>query len=768
MRDLVCKVQNPKNCVEIRFMKKNPLPKNRIVLLGAGHTNSHIIRQWGMGQRIDHGELLCISNFATATYSGMLPAVVAGDLPRGAMEIDLLRLTQRMGCRFVLGDVEKIDREKRQLHFFDRAPLDYDVLSIGIGSRPTFAGVDVLSDKQLVAIKPMQTFLDRLAAAVRNRSGSKLRISVVGGGVASAEIACCLQARFSKPPTELDRIDAEFRRFSQIEISVVSVDLPGVGLEPSTGWRLDRALKRAEIRVVSGQRVSEITENFLVLADRSQLETDLVIWATSAVGPPLLSSLGLELDDRGFLLTHFDLSTTQDRRIFAVGDSGTIKGAKIPKAGVFAVRQGPVLFQNLGRILKGEKTVDYLPQSGFLKLLNVGNQQAVGEYRGVSFSGHWPWKLKQRIDIRFMKMYQDYSLAMVGDLHDVGDLQGNDSEMKCLACGGKVAADILHGVLRSITSTIGGAAEVVIGLDQPDDAAVIKIANEHIAVTTDQFAAPIDDPFLFGRMIVVHSQSDLFAMGARPFAALANIEIPFGSPLGQRRLIAELMQGISRELQESGTSLVGGHSIEGPRLSAGLTVLGKQVTLPTGKGNLRPGDRLVLTKPLGVGLGLAALMQNQFDGEDYKSLVALLLQSNAIALEIIQRFDVTAMTDVTGFGLLGHLVEMLANNELCVTLELAKVPFCEFTQRLVERKIESTLAPSNQSFVSAFGVDFDAQDWRVAAMFDPQTCGGLLVAIGESDAEELVAFLRDRGFPHAASLATVTAAHEKLLRVEFQ
>ena len=715
-----------------------------------------------MGRRIERCELVCVSNFPTATYSGMLPAVVAGDLPREAMEIDLLRLTQRMGCRFVLGDVQKIDREKRQLQFLDRAPIDYDVLSIGIGSRPTFDSVEVLSDRQLIAIKPMQTFLDRLADAAKHCNRSMIRICVVGGGVASAEIACCLKARLSTPPQQQDAFDQAFGRFSQVEMSIVSGDVIGSGLELSTRWRLDRAVQSAGIRVVARQRVAALHDGFLVLADQSRVEADLVIWATGAVGPPLLSTLGLEVDDRGFLLTNSDLSTTNDRRIFAVGDSGTIKGARIPKAGVYAVRQGPVIFENIRRVISSEPTVCYLPQTGFLKLLNVGNQRAVGEYRGISFSGKWPWKLKQRIDVRFMKMYQDYSPAM--DDESLGD----EFAMKCLGCGGKVSADILQGVLSTITPTTNASADILIGLDEPDDAAVVKFADQQLAITTDQFAAPFDDPFLFGRIATIHSQSDLFAMGATPFGALANVEIPFGNPRGQRRVISELMQGIAQELKDTGTALLGGHSIEGPRLTAGLTVLGRQLVRPTGKGNLRPGDRLVLTKPLGVGLGLAALMQNKLHGAEYRSLIDQLLQNNSIALELIKRFDITAMTDVTGFGLFGHLVEMLAHNDLCVTLELKKVPFCSFTQRLVEQKIESTLAPSNQSFVSGFGVDFNAQDWRVAAMFDPQTCGGLLVAVNESKAEELVGFLRDHGFTHASSLATVTAADGKALRVELQ
>ena len=137
------------------------LGRNTIVLLGAGHTNAHVLRMWKM-KPIENAQLVCVSNHPIATYSGMMPGVLAGQYSVPEMEIDLVRFCASAGVRLVLGNVTGIDREQRELQFSDRPPLAYDFLSVGVGSRPTTKGVEVKDDSQLVAVKPMQTFLERL------------------------------------------------------------------------------------------------------------------------------------------------------------------------------------------------------------------------------------------------------------------------------------------------------------------------------------------------------------------------------------------------------------------------------------------------------------------------------------------------------------------------------------------------------------------------------------------------------------------------------
>ena len=166
------------------------LGRNTVVLLGIGHTNAHVLRMWKM-QPIENAQLVCISNFSKVTYSGMLPGVLAGQYEPEAIEIDLVRLTQSAGARLIIDKVVGLDHQRRQVLFRERPPLSYDLLSIGVGSRPTGQGVE-MTPNGCTPIKPMQTFLSRLAADLKRESDGPKQIAIVGGGLGSLEIAFCL------------------------------------------------------------------------------------------------------------------------------------------------------------------------------------------------------------------------------------------------------------------------------------------------------------------------------------------------------------------------------------------------------------------------------------------------------------------------------------------------------------------------------------------------------------------------------------------------
>ncbi len=737
--------------------------RHRIVLLGVGHTNAHVLRMWGMGHAVDDTELVCVSNFPVATYSGMLPAVVAGDVPADLMEIDLLRLSQKCRARLVIAEVLGIDRTQRQLTFLDRPPLAYDALSIGIGSVPTFEGTTVLDGSSVVTIKPMQTFLARLAQAFRRLSPQTRapRVAIVGGGTASLEIALCLAARFKNRQhprqTSATELDVALREFDEMPVSIhTSAVTMDANLCASAAAKLNRALEDAHIQAYTHHRVNQIETGTLHFENADTFPADLVIWATSATASELLKSLELEHDERGFLLTRSTLQTTWDDHIFAVGDSGTMVDTRVAKAGVYAVRQGPFLVKNLENLLRKRPLVNYLPQSGFLKLINLGNQTAVAEYRGLSYRGHAAWKLKQSIDTHFMEMYQDYKLTNMNPtaVSDPAAL------MRCTGCGGKVAAEALADILASVRESQAANPAVILGLDHYDDAAIIHVPEQQITVTTDYFAAPVDDPYLFGRAIVNHAASDLFAMGAVPTAAMANVEIPIGHPRGQNRTFRELMDGCLFELKRINCSLVGGHTIEGPRLAAGLTLFGRQLVPPTVKGDLQPGQQLILTKPLGIGIYLAAWMQAQLPAHALADLQRSLTLGNDLGPSLASQFGIRAMTDVTGFGLVGHLREMLSPQQLSAHLWLDSLPVLPAVAKLLDAKIESTLAPSNQQSALNFGLQGNRTHWKVKTLFDPQTCGGLLLACESQKTEKILETLREHHYDESAVIGEVVSSEE--------
>ncbi|MCH2181427.1 MAG: selenide, water dikinase SelD [Mariniblastus sp.] len=728
------------------------LGRNTVVLLGIGHTNAHVLRMWKM-KPIENAQLVCISNFPQVTYSGMLPGVLAGQYDEQAMEIDLVRLTQSAGARLIVDRVVGHDPVKKEILFEHRPPLAYDLLSIGIGSVPTTEGVD-LEPGSCTPIKPMQTFLDRLRQALQGKPRVAQRIVIVGGGLGSLEIAFCLQERF--------RLFPEWAGLDELpQITIVSrSESIGSGIANSTEKRVRRCLQARGIELLTDVEVHEVSREFVTLGDGQKLDSDVVIWATGATAPDLLSDLRLELDEDGFIATLPTLQSRSSEQVFAVGDSGTVIGNSTRKAGVYAVRQGPVLWENIQRLLAGRPAKPFVPQRDFLKLINLGDDQAIAEYKGVSFQGGLFWRLKNHIDVKFMKMYQDYRpMVMSAEA-------GADLPMKCLGCGGKVGSETLTSILDELD--VPPHPDVIVGLENPDDAAIIKTHGDQVTVTTDFFAAPFDDPYLVGRIALLNSVSDCFVMGARPTTTLAMVQLPLGHPRAQRQVMRELMAGSLEELRKMDATIVGGHTIEGPRVTIGFTVMGYQVCEAKTKGMLRAGDQLILSKSLGTGALLAGLMQSELSAEYYLPLVESMVMSNAVALELIERFPVSALTDVTGFGLAGHLAEMLRASNARAVLNPDRLPILPGFRQMVDQGIQSTLAPDNRAVASKIAISgADLESAESAILFDPQTSGGLLLGVRPESADELVQFLVDQGFADSTVIGSVIeTSGEPALQVE--
>lgn len=685
------------------------LAGRNIVLLGIGHTNAHVVRMWGM-QPLADTALTCISDYPVATYSGMLPAVLAGQQSPEDMQIDLVKLCGSVGARLITDQVTTIDTDRRQIHFTERPPVPFDVLSIGLGSVPTVTGVQI-EGASLLKIKPMQTFLDRLSTALQQISqrvsDREIRIVVAGSGAAGIEIAFCLPP-FIRTHTASDFCLSVVTRSDDI--------LPGAGT--SLRSRVRNELSRRQINVNTSSTIVRVSHDGLELNDETRLSSDLVIWATGAAAPSVLADFNLPRDSRGFLATNDTLQSTSLAPVFAVGDTGTIMGTELPKAGVYAVRQGPILWQNIQRMLARRRLISYTPQKSFLKLLNTGDGRAIGEWKGFSFAGRWVMNLKHRIDSRFMAMYRVSS-----------KMSNAMAEMQCRGCGCKLGGEVLESALhagRTATS------------EPLDDAAVIDIGEGRIVASTDFFTSPVDDPYLAGRIAALHSASDVVAMGAEVRAALANVVVPEGPPRAQRQGLNDLLAGARREFQAMGADIVGGHTIVGTRWEIGFTVIGQPLSKSLlRKQDLQSGDQLYLTRPLGVGVLLAAHMRHQCHAADYMLLIKTMLQSQRKIAATATQLGLTAGTDITGFGLIGHLVEMLDSSRKSATLDLAQIPLLPGVAEALDAGIESTLAPANRYVECRIHAAPDCRsrpEYKV--LFDPQTCGGLLLGVPADRTDE--------------------------------
>ncbi|MCA9177166.1 MAG: selenide, water dikinase SelD [Planctomycetales bacterium] len=689
-----------------------------VVLLGVGHSNAHVVRMWGMNAPADT-DLTCISDFPVATYSGMLPAALAGQIPLAAMEIDLVRLCASVGARLILDRVTGLDLQRREVLFEQRPPAPFDVLSIGIGSRPAMRDV-IVSGDSLVPIKPMQTFFTRLNPILQRMSG-RVRIAIVGAGVAGVEIACCLSEHLGRAGTA-----HELSLYTSAER--VAPDL-------SNGARrqIELELQRRGVATAVGNAVIAVRQGELELADGSVCPADVVIWAAGAAPPPLAAQLGLPLDPRGFLATEATLRTVAPGLpIFAVGDSGGFTPSPLPKSGVYAVRQGPVLWENIQRLLAGRPLRPYRPQRTFLKLINLGDGRAVGQWRKLAFAGRWVLRWKMRIDQAFMDKFEP---AVMAD---------SDQPMQCCGCGCKLGGAALGAVLDALPG-ISAARDDAAILDMPGEPTDQGRQLRQVA-SLDFFSLPFHDAFLSGRVAARHAASDLIAMGASVTHALSNFVLPPGERADQERMLSDLLAGASREFSLLGARIVGGHTTVGPRAEAGFAVLGQLLGAPLQKSGLRPGDQLALTKPLGIGVLLAAHMRSRCAAQDFMALVDAMLEPQERLARAAVSHGFIAATDVTGFGLGGHLLEMLRASQVDAILRLAELPRLPGVMELLKDGVESSLAPENQRLLAEVKV---SDELRVSPEFrllaDPQTCGGLLLGAPPAVMDAFLATVAEAG-----------------------
>lgn len=334
--------------------------------------------------------------------------------------------------------------------------------------------------------------------------------------------------------------------------------------------------------------------------------------------------------------------------------------------------------------------------------------------------------------------------------------------MRCGGCGAKVASPVLRRVLARLAQ--GQHAEVVLGLEAADDAAVLAPpAGKLLVQTVDHFRAFVDDPYLFGRITVNHCLGDIYAMGALPRTALAMVTLPFAPEAKLEADLGALLQGAVEALGEADAVLIGGHTGEGAELAFGLSVNGEAE--PGGlllKGGMQPGDALLLTKPLGTGAIFAADMRGEAAGEWVEAAVRQMLVSNREAARCLAEHGATAATDVTGFGLLGHLVEMLNASGTRAELDGAALPALPGAVELIGRGIVSSLQPANEAFAAALGESRLADPGRHGLLFDPQTAGGLLTSLPGQRADACLAALRGAGYDRAAVIGRACASDAAL------
>ena len=720
-----------------------PLVKD-LVLIGGGHAHALVLRMWAMDP-LPGVRVTVINPGPAAPYTGMLPGLIAGHYARDEIMIDLVRLARFAGARVILDRAIGIDRDGQQVLLAGRPPLAYDLASLDIGiasDLPELPGYAA----HAIAAKPLGSYADRWQAFLA-RGLDAPRVVVVGAGVGGVELALAsahrLAALGAKPQVTL------LEQAEQV--------LQGIGAGAQRA--LLAHLSRAGVQVLTGARPVLLEPEAVVLADGRRLVSDFTLAVAGARPQCWLAETGLALH-QGFVSVSNRMQSS-DPAIFAAGDCAHMGFAPRPKAGVYAVRAAPVLLHNLRAALTGQPMRTYAPQRDYLKLISTGGKAAVADKWGLPLDGGWLWRWKDRIDRAFMAKFEDYPAmaALALPAHPVPGLRAAlGVKPLCGGCGAKLGANDLGAALAGLPAPSRG--DVLSG--RGDDAAILKAGAGVQVLTTDHLRAFTQDARLMARIAAVHACGDIWAMGAAPQVALAQITLPRLSAEKGAEMLAEIMAEAAAVFGAAGADVVGGHTAVGAELTIGFTVTGLAAR-PITKAGAQVGDVLILTKPLGSGTIMAAEMAltrlpGMILGEAVAGALAVMCRPLGAAAAILAP-QARAMTDVTGFGLAGHLLEILEASGVGAVLTAASVPVMAGALELAAAGHGSSLAPANRAATSA-RIN-GTEDGLMALLHDPQTGGGLLAAVPADQAAALLAALMAAG-ERAAIVGSVVAGASRI------
>ena len=710
---------------------------DHLVLAGGGHSHALVLRRWAMNPKLKPAGMITLVNKASTTiYSGMFPGVLAGKYKIDEIIIDLRNLASKAGVSFVMAEIEGIEIKEKKLLLKGRPEIEYSSLSLNIGTKTNLNSKNLIrGDKDLaVTIKPFsESYKFIVDQDVYKDDSSAKPFVIIGGGFAGIEIAFSLRKRWPKR---------------------------SILLKVNPGRKINKNL----LKNLNALNIKIIQKNPSILYPK--------LICTGNKSFNWIKASGLPVNEDGRVLTESTFQVLNYPELFAVGDCGVINNHPRPSSGVWAVRSAKPLAKNLEYISQGQEPMVWKPQRKAIQILDINLREKeskafiswgefiVGPFKILS-------RLKEQIDKKFISKF--YIIK-----NNSSEMLSRKKMIKCNGCAAKLAFSPLNSALKKLDL-------IESSKDDSIDVGILN-SSKTLIQSVDGFPSLISDPWLNGRILAFHSSSDIWACGGSVISAQSVVNLPSLSNHLQQELLFQVLEGINSALTIQGAKLIGGHTLESRKMSEEPFSLGIESSLTVNgivddkkyfwsKGGMKKGDQILISRSLGTGIIFSAFMNGHVKPYILDSVLEEMNKSQHDIVNYINHLTnlnphqkiVNACTDITGFGLLGHLSEMLDSTNrdqlkmnlepLKIILEIDNIPIYDGVKELLDIGFESTLTPSNKIFLKNIDGDKDLRIELVSSNFvsnvkfyntmlkillDPQTCGPLVISCSSIYSEKLI------------------------------
>ena len=693
---------------------------NDLVLIGGGHSHLSVLMKLSK-KPLNGNRITLITNEIDTPYSGMIPGYIEGIYSWRDSHIDLYRLCLKLNVRFIHAEVERVSAYEKEIYFKDRPKIKFDVLSINTGIQSNNREIKGAA-KYCLPVKPISKLTNNFLNKITNFKS----IAFIGGGAGSVELALAIKKRFLNINQD-------------IKITIITGKRGLLSTFPQkTKLTSLKTLEKFKIDIIEYKRVLEVKPKQIILSDKSLLKIDKAILSTNSMTPKWLAKSDILLTKDNYILVNKSFQTNY-KYVFASGDVIDFNNQNLKKAGVFAVRSGKPLAINIKQFILGKKLVEYKFNKNYLALIGTSKRSAIATKYNLTFNSRFFFYLKKYIDQNFIKKFSDFRIrkkftldALKTDVLNIfvkhkEKITDKSDIMQCKGCAAKVPLNALKQALpKDIVSTSEDAVSVP--------------GHPELYQTVDMISSIITDPFLLGKIAANHSISDMVSVNSKITSAMMILQLPLSKTEINSRDLEQVLLGANEIFKTIDCPLIGGHTMIGKDKDPiiGFSILGqkqKKIKIVKNRRKIKTKDLLILTEKIGSGLIFAGINNYLIDSYFQTDVIKQMIKGNLNFGKISNHLNILSMTDITGFGLANHLLNLIKrdNSKTGLTIYPNKIPLFQGVNECLNKDIKSSLFKSNYDIAQKDIIYKRDKSKLDNILYDPQTVGGIAFIIPQEE-----------------------------------